>query len=173
MVAKSSAAADLGDSTQPASLTPVIWAVVIASFGAFAFGYHCGVVNGPLNAIAADLGFAGNAALQGTVSPIALRRPLHAPLNSHVLHNVLCLSVNQHRQHCCLLAALDSEQALVDWQSQDMLLSCGESIDSRHCSDRWSAVYWREQPWDPWPAAGLQTPWAARQRCFWMLSLCW
>ena len=72
MVAKSSAAADLGNSTQPASLTPVIWAVVIASFGAFAFGYHCGVVNGPLNAIAADLGFAGNAALQGTVSSIML-----------------------------------------------------------------------------------------------------
>ena len=71
MVAKSSAAADLGDSTQPASLTPVIWAVVIASFGAFAFGYHCGIVNGPLNAIAADLGFAGNAALQGTVSSIS------------------------------------------------------------------------------------------------------
>ena len=71
-VAKSSAAADLGDSTQPASLTPVIWAVVIASFGAFAFGYHCGVVNGPLNAIAADLGFAGNAALKGTVSSIML-----------------------------------------------------------------------------------------------------
>ncbi len=72
VVAKSSAAADLGDSTQPASLTPVIWAVVIASFGAFAFGYHCGIVNGPLNAIAADLGFAGNAALQGTVSSIML-----------------------------------------------------------------------------------------------------
>ena len=57
----------MGDTSQPASLTPVIWAVAIASFGAFAFGYHLGVVNGPLNAIAADLGFAGNAALQGTV----------------------------------------------------------------------------------------------------------
>ena len=31
------------------------------------FGYHLGVVNGPLAAIAADLGFAGDAALQGLV----------------------------------------------------------------------------------------------------------
>lgn len=69
-VAKSAASADVGETSQPASLTPVIWAVAIASFGAFAFGYHCGVVNGPLNAIAADLGFAGNAALQGTVSAL-------------------------------------------------------------------------------------------------------
>ncbi|EIE25526.1 general substrate transporter [Coccomyxa subellipsoidea C-169] len=69
-VACSAASADLSDlseSPQPASLTPVLWAVSIASFGALAFGYHLGVVNGPLNAIAADLGFAGNASLQGTV----------------------------------------------------------------------------------------------------------
>lgn len=58
-------------SAQPPSLAPVLAAVVFASFGALAFGYHLGVVNGPLEAIAADLGFAGNAALQGTVcSPI-------------------------------------------------------------------------------------------------------
>ncbi len=67
-VACSAASADLSESPQPASLTPVLWAVSIASFGALAFGYHLGVVNGPLNAIAADLGFAGNASLQGTVS---------------------------------------------------------------------------------------------------------
>lgn len=77
-VAKSSASADLGETAPPASLSPVIWAVAIASFGAFTFGYHCGVVNGPLNAIAADLGFAGNAALQGTVSICFLNLDLHA-----------------------------------------------------------------------------------------------
>ncbi|KAK9825443.1 hypothetical protein WJX81_000012 [Elliptochloris bilobata] len=54
-------------SEQPPSLAPVLAAVVIASFGALAFGYHLGVVNGPLDAIAADLGFAGNAGLQGAV----------------------------------------------------------------------------------------------------------
>jgi hypothetical protein len=32
-----------------------------------AFGYHVGVVNGPLEVIAADLGFAGNKALEGAV----------------------------------------------------------------------------------------------------------
>lgn len=67
-VARIAATADLAEQPQPASLAPVIWAVSIASFGALAFGYHLGVVNGPLDAIAADLGFAGNASLQGTVS---------------------------------------------------------------------------------------------------------
>jgi len=32
-----------------------------------AFGYHLGVVNGPLEAISADLGLAGDAAMQGLV----------------------------------------------------------------------------------------------------------
>ena len=59
-------AADLA-SEQPPSLAPVLAAVMIASFGALAFGYHLGVVNGPLDAIAAELGFAGNAGLQGLV----------------------------------------------------------------------------------------------------------
>ena len=59
-------AADMA-SEQPPSLAPVLAAVVIASFGALAFGYHLGVVNGPLDAIAAELGFAGNAGLQGLV----------------------------------------------------------------------------------------------------------
>jgi sugar porter (SP) family MFS transporter len=45
----------------------VLGCVGIACAGAFAFGYHLGVVNGPLGAIAAELGFAGNAALQGLV----------------------------------------------------------------------------------------------------------
>lgn len=39
------------------------------SFGVWcSFGYHLGVVNGPLEAIAADLGFAGSTVFQGTVS---------------------------------------------------------------------------------------------------------
>jgi hypothetical protein len=61
---------DMDAAAQPPSLAPVLSAVVIASFGALAFGFHLGVVNGPLEAIAADLGFAGNAGLQGTVRPV-------------------------------------------------------------------------------------------------------
>lgn len=53
------------------SLAPVYTAVAVAGLGAFSFGYHLGIVNGPLAALAADLGFGGNASLQGLV-----RRPL-------------------------------------------------------------------------------------------------
>lgn len=52
-----------------APLGPVLAFVAVAALGSYAFGYHLGVVNGPLAAIAADLGFAGKAALQGTVCP--------------------------------------------------------------------------------------------------------
>jgi MFS family permease len=49
------------------NLVPVLFAVAVASCGAFAFGYHLGVLNGPLGRIASDLGFSGNPALQGLV----------------------------------------------------------------------------------------------------------
>ena len=49
-------------------LLPVLAAVSIAGLGAFLFGYHLGVVNGPLEMIAADLGIARDAVLQGLVS---------------------------------------------------------------------------------------------------------
>eukprot|EP00803_Ostreobium_quekettii_P007807 evm.model.scf_365.5 EVM.evm.TU.scf_365.5 scf_365:75709-82248(+) len=49
------------------TLFPVLCAVTAAALGAFLFGYHLGVVNGPLEAIAADLGFAGDAVRQGLV----------------------------------------------------------------------------------------------------------
>lgn len=55
------------DTEGPTSLATVLIGVAAASCGAFSFGYHLGVVNGPLQAIAADLGFAGNAGLQGLV----------------------------------------------------------------------------------------------------------
>jgi MFS family permease len=50
-----------------ANMGAVLAAVGVACCGAFAFGYHLGVVNGPLDAIAKELGFAGNKALQGLV----------------------------------------------------------------------------------------------------------
>lgn len=46
---------------------PVYKAVTIACCGAFLFGYHLGVLNGPLQELAADLNFAGNVTLQGLV----------------------------------------------------------------------------------------------------------
>lgn len=49
------------------NLMPAFLAVAVASCGAFAFGYHLGVLNGPLGTIAADLGFAESASLQGLV----------------------------------------------------------------------------------------------------------
>jgi sugar porter (SP) family MFS transporter len=45
----------------------VLTAVGVACMGAFAFGYHLGVVNGPLEQIAQELGFAGDQALSGLV----------------------------------------------------------------------------------------------------------
>ena len=54
-------------SAAAASLTPVLAAVAVASLGAFAFGYHLAIVNGPLDAVAASLGFAGDASKQGLV----------------------------------------------------------------------------------------------------------
>jgi hypothetical protein len=48
-------------------MSAVLSAVAVSCMGAFAFGYHLGVVNGPLEAIAKELGFAGNQALSGLV----------------------------------------------------------------------------------------------------------
>jgi sugar porter (SP) family MFS transporter len=66
LMASSSAGSDAAF-TGKAGLLPVLFAVAVASCGAFAFGYHLGVLNGPLERIAADLGFEGNANLQGLV----------------------------------------------------------------------------------------------------------
>ncbi|KAK9818467.1 hypothetical protein WJX74_006914 [Apatococcus lobatus] len=49
------------------SLGPVLWCVAIATLGAFSFGYHASIVNGPLGAIASELGFKGDAAKAGLV----------------------------------------------------------------------------------------------------------
>jgi len=45
----------------------VLTCVAIAAMGGFCFGYHLGVVNGPLNAIATSLGFAGDVGKAGLV----------------------------------------------------------------------------------------------------------
>lgn len=65
--AGSGASAEGAGSDSGANMGAVLAAVGVACCGAFAFGYHLGVVNGPLEAIAKELGFAGNKALQGLV----------------------------------------------------------------------------------------------------------
>ncbi|KAG2498051.1 hypothetical protein HYH03_003812 [Edaphochlamys debaryana] len=50
-----------------APLAPVLLAVGVACMGAFAFGFNLSVINGPLEAIARELGVAGNQAMMGLV----------------------------------------------------------------------------------------------------------
>ena len=49
-----------------------VWQVGVACIGCVLFGYHLGVVNAPLDAISATLGFAGDAVRQGQVVSIGL-----------------------------------------------------------------------------------------------------
>lgn len=53
------------------SYANVQFAVFVACMGALCFGYHLGVLNGPLPAIAAELGFAGQPLLEGMVGCLA------------------------------------------------------------------------------------------------------
>mmetsp|Transcript_32753 Transcript_32753/g.92911 ORF Transcript_32753/g.92911 Transcript_32753/m.92911 type:complete len:552 (+) Transcript_32753:247-1902(+) len=48
-------------------LGPVLLAVALACMGAIEFGYHIAIVNGPLEVMASQLGFAGQQALMGAV----------------------------------------------------------------------------------------------------------
>lgn len=57
-----------GFDSPPVSLQPVFTAALVASLGAFCFGFHLAVLNGPLAAIAAELGFAGQPVMEGLVS---------------------------------------------------------------------------------------------------------
>jgi hypothetical protein len=66
-VAPRAASGAAGASSDSPNMGAVLAAVGVACMGAFAFGYHLGVVNGPLEAIAKELGFAGNQALSGLV----------------------------------------------------------------------------------------------------------
>jgi sugar porter (SP) family MFS transporter len=63
------AEAETGDGNAVVSITSpsLLLPVLVAGCGAFAFGFHLGVINGPLEALSRDLGVAGNATLQGLV----------------------------------------------------------------------------------------------------------
>ncbi|MEW5317035.1 MAG: hypothetical protein WDW38_008366 [Sanguina aurantia] len=82
------------------TLTPVLTAVAVACMGALAFGFHLGVVNGPLEAIAADLGFPGDKALQGMVVSSTLAGAALGSLGGGGLSDML------GRKKSFLLAAL-------------------------------------------------------------------
>lgn len=97
------------------------------------FSYVFLQVNGPLEAVARDLGFAGNAALQGAVSPYC-----HSP----------CSCIPAHYHHLLLPSLLDRECPLLTWLN----------ADSSRLS-RWSAVSWLELRVAPSLAAVLLTDW--------------
>jgi len=67
LLTRQAAAGAGAGSAEEHSLGAVCASVAVGCMGAFAFGYHLAVVNGPLEAIATDLGFAANKALQGLV----------------------------------------------------------------------------------------------------------
>jgi len=59
--------ADTADGLGARDDVPGIWRALSGAYlGALLFGYHLGVVNAPLRSIAASLGFADSAAIQGT-----------------------------------------------------------------------------------------------------------
>ena len=51
----------------------MLLAAAVSSMGAFAFGYHLGILNGPLAEMSVQLGFAGNPQLSGLVRASALQ----------------------------------------------------------------------------------------------------
>lgn len=67
MATRAASGGAAGASSDSPNMGAVLAAVGVACMGAFAFGYHLGVVNGPLEAIAQELGFAGNQGLSGLV----------------------------------------------------------------------------------------------------------
>ena len=85
---------------QSASLQPVLLASAVASMGAFSFGYHLGILNGPLAEMAAQLGFAGNPQLSGlvrvAVQPICCGSP--APISWYNQETSCSLAVYRRRQ---------------------------------------------------------------------------
>jgi hypothetical protein len=83
------------------SLAPaVMLCVAVASMGAFAFGYHLGVVNGPLEVMSQQLGSGGDAFLQGLVSCMRQPKEIIAALASlHLLP--LCSVACRLSAHAC------------------------------------------------------------------------
>lgn len=76
-----------GAAVTPSPLAPaVVLCVAVASMGAFCFGYHLGVVNGPLEVMSQQLGFGGDAFLQGLVSGSGFHNPdPPARLHAHIV----------------------------------------------------------------------------------------
>lgn len=73
-VAAGAAAVDVeaGGAEPAGSLLKTFFAVFIAAMGAIEFGYHIAILNGPLELIASQLGFAGQQVLLGGVSAASL-----------------------------------------------------------------------------------------------------
>ncbi|CAG9466782.1 unnamed protein product [Pedinophyceae sp. YPF-701] len=67
LAARAAASPAEGGEVPDKGLAGVIVPIIISAMGAFAFGYHLGVINGPLEVLAADLGIAGDAAKTGSI----------------------------------------------------------------------------------------------------------
>lgn len=94
----------IADANESAKATPAVYkAVVIACLGAFLFGYHLGVVNGPLGQIAADLNFGDNVSLQGLVRPLAAYRQR---VCTHPALFLICFPTQP--SHCTSIDASDA-----------------------------------------------------------------
>ncbi|KAJ7570475.1 hypothetical protein O6H91_01G121500 [Diphasiastrum complanatum] len=72
MDGKADQTVEQGSSSKDRDWVPVLPHVLTAAMANFLFGYHIGVVNGPLGSIAHDLGFDGDAIMEGFVVSIFL-----------------------------------------------------------------------------------------------------
>ncbi|GAX75105.1 hypothetical protein CEUSTIGMA_g2549.t1 [Chlamydomonas eustigma] len=99
VISRSAASSSSTSSSEEPSLGPVMLSVGAACAGALAFGFHLGVVNGPLDAISASLGVAGDAALQGLIVSSTLAGAAAGSLTGGSLSDTL------GRRKCLLLAA--------------------------------------------------------------------
>ncbi|KAG9154529.1 hypothetical protein Leryth_014970 [Lithospermum erythrorhizon] len=86
--------------------------VLIASLSNFLFGYHIGVMNGPIISIAKELGFEGNSILEGLVVSIFIGGAFMGSLGSGFLVDMLgCRRTFQVATVPLILGALISAQA--------------------------------------------------------------
>ena len=86
--------------------------VGVACIGCVLFGYHLGVVNAPLDAISATLGFAGDAVRQGRVVSFGLAGAFLGSLGGASSHTMLVHKPHAvHSPHTSLTAACSTPQA--------------------------------------------------------------
>lgn len=158
-----------GGAPAPAGLAgvapAVLLCVAVASMGAFSFGYALGVVNGPLEVLASQLGFGGDAFRQGLVRAGAL-----------------ALALAQCRLPA--LAAAPAARLRPAGHSRSVNTVCFVSLTllppsspAPSCPPRSSAACWRAPRWAAWRGRAWRIRWAAAPpfcwtRCRWWRARC-